>query len=515
MAQHMRGSMLIGLLLVLAFVGLTAAQQPTPGGTLRVAWEADVAGLDPHLSPGIQAWYVEGNLFNSLLTIDAQLHYVPDLAESWEVLDGGKVYVFHLRHGVTFHDGTAFDAEAVRWNYQRIMDPAEQALDAPFYSMVDRVEALDAHTVQFTLKYPSVTLLPVLAANRAGFLQLSPAAYQRWGREAVRRHPVGTGPFTLARWDQNQIIVLEKNPHYFKPGLPYLDRVELRIMKEGVTRVTALRVGEVDFANAVPREQVERLTKDPHMQMLRGRETQRITMALNQNKAPFQDVRVRQALLGYGIDRYTITKTALLGQAQPLWSVVPLGSRDQLDFGEQFPYHPDKAKALLKAAGYDAQHPLRYSIMTHGAEAALPTIATILKTQLAQLGVEVRVDVIDRPIYLRRLTTDRDWDQVVGLASAAWDPYTISRVLDSRAGVNVVNHADPHLDGLIDQMKTAATEDAFRQAGYDFQRYVAEHMMITSIASVPFLQAARTTVKGYEHLHGYQIRFETTWLGQP
>ena len=508
----------IGLILaIVASLLLPAAwgQQPKPGGTLRVAWEADVTGLDPHLSTGIQAYFVVGNLFNSLVTIDAELNYVPELAESWDVLEDGKVYVFHLRQGVKFHDGTDFDAEAVRWNYQRIINPEEKAIDAGFYSIVEAVEVVDPHTVKFILKHPSATLLPVMAANRAGFLQLSPASYTQWGKENVRLHPVGTGPFKLARWDQNQIIVLEKNPHYFKPGLPYLDRIELRIMKEGVTRVTALRAGEIDFANAVPREQVERLAKDAHIQMLRGRETQRITMALNQNKAPFQDVRVRQALLGYGIDRAAITKTALLGQAQPLWSVVPRGARDQLDFGEQFPYHPDKAKALLKAAGYDAQHPLRYSIMTHGAEAALPTIATILKTQLAQIGVEVRVDVIDRPIYLRRLTTDRDWDQVVGLASAAWDPYTISRVLDSRAGVNVVNHADPHLDALIDQMKTAATEDAFRQAGYDFQRYVAEHMMITSIASVPFLQAARTTVKGYEPLHGYQIRFETTWLGQP
>jgi peptide/nickel transport system substrate-binding protein len=515
MHQHIGWSIRIGLVVVLGLMGLATAQQPTPGGTLRVVWEADLSGLDPHLSPGIQAWYVEGNLFNSLLTIDAQLHYVPDLAESWEILENGKVYVFHLRPGVMFHDGTAFDAEAVRWNYQRIMDPEEHALDAPFYSMVERVEALDAHAVKFTLTYPSMTLLPVMAANHAGFLQMSPAAYQRWGKEAVRLHPVGTGPFTLARWDQNQIIVLEKNPHYFKPGLPYLDRIELHIMREGVTRVTALRAGEVEFANAVPREQVERLTKDTHIQMLRGRETQRITMALNQKKPPSRDVRVRQALLGYGIDRQAIIKTALVGQAQPLWSVVPSGSRDHLDFGEQFPYDPDKAKALLKDAGYDAQHPLRYTTMTHGAEAALPIIATILKTQLANIGVAVTVEIIDRPIYLRRLTTDRDWDQSVGLASAAWDPYTISWVMDSRAGVNVTNHADPHMDVLIDHMREAATEETFRQAAYDFQRYVAEHMMITSIASVPFLQAARTAVKGYEHLHGYKIRFETTWLEKP
>src|SRR5918992_3880939 len=119
------------------------AQQPKSGGTLRVAWEADVAGMDPRLSPGAQAGYVMGNLFNSLVTIDAELNYVPDLAESWEILEAGKVYVFHLRRGVKFHDGTDFDAEAVRWNYQRMMDPAEKALDAPSYSLVDGVEVVD------------------------------------------------------------------------------------------------------------------------------------------------------------------------------------------------------------------------------------------------------------------------------------------------------------------------------------------------------------------------------------
>jgi peptide/nickel transport system substrate-binding protein len=155
MKRNIGWSMLIGLLVVLVFVGLALAQQPKPGGTLRVAWEADVTGLDPHISPGIQAWHVEGNLFNSLLTIDAQLNYLPDLAESWDVLEDGKVYVFHLRKGVKFHDGTDFDAEAVRWNYQRIMDPEEKAVDALFYSIVERAEALDAHTVQFTLKHPA------------------------------------------------------------------------------------------------------------------------------------------------------------------------------------------------------------------------------------------------------------------------------------------------------------------------------------------------------------------------
>ena len=386
---------MIGFLLPLPSV--VWAQQPKAGGTLRVAWEADLSGIDPHVSSGLQAYRVVGNLFNSLVSIDAALNYVPDLAESWEILENSKVYVFHLRQGVKFHDGTDFDAEVVRWNYRRSTDP-------------EAVDAIDAHTVKFTLKHPSRTLLPVMAAYRVGFAQMSPAAYKRWGKEDVRLHPVGTGPFKLARWEQNQILVLEKNPDYFKPGLPYLERIELRIMKEGVTRVAALRAGEVDFANYIPAELVERLTKDPQLQVIQARDEQRIQCYFNLRKPAFQDLRVRQALLGYGVDRQAIAKTALLGQAKPLWSFVAPGSRGHIDFGDRFPYNPEKAKALLQEAGYDAQNPLRYTLMTHGAEAALPNAATIMKAQYAKLGVEVTVEIIDRPIFLQRLTRTRDWD---------------------------------------------------------------------------------------------------------
>jgi peptide/nickel transport system substrate-binding protein len=503
----------ISLLIVLGLVSFVVAQQPKPGGTLRVAWEADITGLDPYISPGVQSWFVVGNLFNSLVTIDAELNIVPDLAESWEVLENSKVYLFHLRKGVKFHDGTDFDAEVVRWNYQRIMSPEEKAFVAPFFAIVDSVEVVDAHTVKFILKHPSMTLLPVMAAERVGFLQMSPESFKKWGKEEIRLHPSGTGPFKFVRWDQNQIIVLEKNPHYFKPGLPYLDRLEFRVMKEGVTRATALRAGEVDFASYMPREYVERLSRDPQIQVLRGKDTQRVQSYFNLRNPLFQDVRVRRAVLGYGIDRQAIAKTALLGQAQPLWSFVPPGGRDHIDFGEQYPYDPKKARTLLKEAGFDEKNPLRYTLITHGAEPALPTIATIMKTQLATIGVEVTVEVIDRPIFLRRLVTDRDWDQLLNFSGAALDTYTITRLIDTRAGNNTTNHQDKHIDALIDRMREAATEEAYINAGHDIQRYVVgETMIYPGVTTLPTLQAHRTYVKGYENLHGHKVRFETTWM---
>ena len=128
---------LVGCLLALSAPGW--AQQPKAGGTLRIAWEADITGLDPHTSSGIQAQWMVGSIFNSLVTIDEQLNYIPELAESWDVKDDGKTYVFHLRQGVKFHDGTDFDAEAVTFNFLRIsgrLDPEEKPFAAPFFTAV-------------------------------------------------------------------------------------------------------------------------------------------------------------------------------------------------------------------------------------------------------------------------------------------------------------------------------------------------------------------------------------------
>jgi ABC-type transport system substrate-binding protein len=506
--------MLFFLPIILMLSRPADGQEARSGGTLRVAWEQDVTGFDPHWSSGLQVQYMVGNLFNSLVTVDEQLNYVPELAESWEVQEAGRVYVFKLRRGVKFHDGSDFDAAAVAWNYERIMDPEEKAFSRPFFEIIEAVEPIDAHTVKIILKYPTQTFLPTLAIYRVGFLIKSPATYQTWGRKDAHLHPSGTGPFKLVSWEPNQHIVLEKNPHYFKSGLPYLDRIEFKIMKEGVTRAAALRAGEVDFVNYVPKEMIERLSKDPKVQVFQGPDTQSVNISFNNSKKPFDDVRVRQALGGYGIDRHAIAKTAMLGHGKALWSFVPPGGKDHVDFAEQFPYDPDKAKALLKEAGFDEKNPLRYTIMTHGAEPSLPTIATIMKTQLARIGVDVTVEVIDRPIFLRRLTTDRDWDQFVNFTLSSLDSYSRSFVLDSR-GTNQVNHHDPKIDALWDQIKRAQTPEEFSRLSQEVQHYIVGNMVQMSATTLPFVQAARDHVRGYPFMRGFKIRFETTWLDKP
>ncbi|HXH13380.1 MAG TPA: ABC transporter substrate-binding protein [Alphaproteobacteria bacterium] len=370
---------IVGAVLLASLAGW--AQPPTSKGTLRIAVAADVPGLDPHRVPGTAALHVLGNLFNGLLTLDAMGNAAPDLAESWEIREHGQVYVFHLRRGVTFHDGTPFDAAAVRWNYRRLRPADEPTLHAPIDHLIEAVDALDAYTVRFTLTRPRRDLVPVLAAFFATVVQRSPAAYQLWGPQEVRWHPVGTGPYRLTRWESGHRLIFERNPHYFKPGLPYLDRLDWRIIPAGVTRVTALRAGEVEFAHAVPRAHVARLASDPQLQVFRGRETRAIHTLFNLRRPAFQDVRVRRALLGYGLDRQAIAKMAFLGLAQPLWSIVPPGATGYLELGDLFPYAPEEAKALLRDAGYGSIRPLRYTLTFPGANPLLATVAAIMQAQ--------------------------------------------------------------------------------------------------------------------------------------
>jgi peptide/nickel transport system substrate-binding protein len=503
----------IGLLLALP--GAMSAQQPKSGGTLKIAWEADITGLDPHMSAGLQAQWITGNIYNSLVTIDENLNYIPELAESWDVKDDGKTYIFHLRKGVKFHDGTDFDAEAVKFNFLRIsgkLDPEEKPFAAPFFTAVESVEPIDAHTVQFNLKSPSYTVIPALGVYRVGFLQVSPTAYKTHGKKDIHLHPTGTGPFKLARWEQNNIIVLEKNPDYFKKGLPYLDRIEFKIMKEGVTRATALRAGEVDFVTVFPREHGDRVAKDPKIKLYRGQDTAHVFIPFNNQRPPFDNPNVRIALMGYGIDRQAIAKTALLGYGDPLWSGIPPGAKDHVDFPEMYPYNPEKAKAMLKEAGFDDNNPLKYTIMTHGAEPALPTMATIIKTQLAKIGVDVTIEVLDRPIFLKRLTTTKEYDQVVNFSSHIVDPFARSFVLDSRQGANAANHKDGELDARLDRLALAPTAEEFSKLGRELQEYMYKNMIYMSATSLPSLQAARDYVQGYVYERGFKVRFETTWL---
>jgi glutathione transport system substrate-binding protein len=295
-------------------------------------------------APGYETFWVWNNIFQSLLTLTPppDLKIVPELATSWEVLDAGKTYVFHLVQGAKFHDGTDFNAEAAKWNFDRILDPETKSWVRPYYADIEQVEAVDTYTLRVRLKNPSGGLPSALAGYFQGIPMASPKSYETYGKDWVR-HPSGTGPYTLKELVPGDHVTLVKNPSYHKPGLPYLDTLELRIMKDPLTASTALRTGQIDFVGRVPIQLVKVLETNKSIHIATGPEMAPTVSFLNMRVKPFDDVRARRAVGGYGLNRAEIAQVAFQGRTQPLVSVLPRGVPGAINLNELYPYDPAKA----------------------------------------------------------------------------------------------------------------------------------------------------------------------------
>ena len=364
--MKMRRLVWFGLLVVVVAVWTSPgwAQQPRHGGTLRLALPGDPAFYNANQGPaqGAQAGWTGSNIWNSLLTITPppELTIVPELAKSWDVLDDGRTYVFHLEEGVKFHDGTAFDAAAAKWNIDRILDPEVHSWVRTYYEDITQVEVVDTYTLRIRLQEPSGALPIALGGYFGGIPMASPKAFATYGKDWLY-YPVGTGPYMFKEWVPGKHVLLERNPHYWKKGLPYIDTLEFRVMKDPLTASTALRAGEIDFMTRVPMQQVPLLEKMPGIKVITGPEAAPTIALLNMRVKPFDDVRARRAVGGYGINRVEIAKVAFQGRATPLVSVMPPGVPDAIDLNEMYPYKPDEAKRLLQELGFDTKHPLKFN----------------------------------------------------------------------------------------------------------------------------------------------------------
>src|SRR5216684_8190546 len=398
------------------WTGLGWAQPPRYGGTLRLALPGDPAFYNANQGPaqGAQAGWTGSNIWNSLLTITPppELKIVPELAKSWDVLDEGRTYVFRLEEGVKFHDGTDFDATAAKWNIDRILDPEVKSWVRTYYEDIIQVEVVDKYTLRIRLKEPSGALPIALGGYFGGIPIASPKAFETYGKDWLY-HPVGTGPYIFKEWVPGKHVILEKNPNYWKKGLPYIDRLEFRVMRDPLTATTALRAGEIDFITRVPMQQVPLLEKSPGMKVVTGPEMAPTIALLNMRVKPFDNVRARRAVGGYGIDRAEIAKVAFHGRTKPLVSVLPPGVPDAIDLNELYPYKSDEAKRLLKELGYDEKNPLRFTILISNQDTTMADIAALVKNQMAKIGVEAKITLLDDTAVVDRLLVKHDFDMLV------------------------------------------------------------------------------------------------------
>ncbi len=312
---------LVGLIVLLSD-GVAVAGEPRRGGTLRVAYGNEIAHLDFHTAPGYEMMWVAMNVGCGLVNITPDGKFVGDAAESWQLSPDNLTYTFKLRKNVLFHDGTKVDAAAVKFSIDHLMDPATKSGMRSFYDPVHSVEVLDPHTVQIRLKQPYAFMLHMLAAYRTGLILYSPTATQKYSLEDRKQGKpgavVGCGPFRLVEWVKGSHLVMDRFDKYFQPGLPYLDRVLVRVIKDPVTQMAAFKAGEIDFIASFSPEHVDTVkAQNPNAQILTGKETTPMLAAMkvtvprdgkpmSKDRAShpiFGDLRVRKAVGCYGIDR--------------------------------------------------------------------------------------------------------------------------------------------------------------------------------------------------------------------
>jgi ABC-type transport system substrate-binding protein len=500
---------------VVLWSGLSWSQQPKPGGTLRIAMPGDMTFFNANQgpAPGYFTFWVWNNIFNSLLTMTPPPEWkvVPELAKSWQVQDGGKTWIFHLQQGVKFHDGTDFDAAAAKWNFERILDPETHSWVRPYYVAIDKVEAVDTYTLRVHMKEPFGSLDYALAGYFQGIPMASPKAFETYGKDWVR-HPTGTGPFIFKEWSPGERVVLEKNPQYFKPGLPYLDRLEIRIMKDPLAAATALRTGEIDFITRVPIQQALILEKSPGVRVVTGPPMAPTVALLNLRVKPFDDVRARRAIGGYGIDRAEIAKVAFLGRVQPLVSVLPPGVPDAINLNEMYPYNPEKAKQLLKELGYDAQHPLRFAILVGNQDATLADMATLIKDQMAKIGVQARINLVDQTTLIDLFTVKHTYDMNVSNFGSLLDINMRSVSFFHGAQSDYVGINDPQVEAMVLDWRRALDPEKRKQISADIQRRLADQMEWVNVTGYPFFQAYRNQVKDYVFYDQAYCFLEKVWL---
>src|SRR2546428_1609915 len=532
MRPPVRSSALLALtLLVVLVAGSADAQAPKRGGTLRVSYGNEVAHLDFHTAPGYEMMWVAMTVGCGLVNIRPDGKFVSDAAESWQTSSDGLLYTFKLKKGVLFHNGTQVDAAAVKFSIDRIMDPATKSGMRTFYESVHSVEVLDPSTVQIRLTQPYAFMLHMLAGYRTGLVIYSPAATQKYTVEDRKQGKpeavVGCGPFRLVEWVKGSHLVMDRFDKYFEPGLPYLDRVVIRVIKDPITQMAAFKAGEIDFIADFSVDHVDTLrAQSPRAQIMTGKETtpmvamMKVTVPadgkpMSKDRGPhpiFNDIRVRKAVGCYGIDRKEIVKIAFKGQATPWLGIIPPGTQDTVDVTHMCPYDPARAKALLAEAGYGPQKPLTFELMTNTEKSVFNVIATVIKEQVSRIGVTVNIRLVDKVTWMNVATQDGPFDMYVEDLASLFTVDQNTLLSHSTAAWNTTRHIDAKVDDYYLRYAREMDPGKRKAIAKEFQEFMTDKLYWNTISGSPFYEVAQPWMKDYVYNAEWKVLYKKVWL---
>jgi peptide/nickel transport system substrate-binding protein len=379
----------MGFAVLLAFLGGAPSQSHAQDKKTSVALAMilEPPSLDPTTAPSAAIGeIVHYNILEGLTKINVDGSVTPLLAESWSVTPDGKTYSFKLRGSVRFQDGSEFNSAAVKFSFERAKDPkSTNKAKASVFDNITSIETPDARTVVLKLNNPDGNFLFRMGENTA--VVLSPTS-----AETTATHPIGTGPFELENWTKGSAVVLTKWDGYRDPASIRLTKVTFRFINDSAAQVSALLAGDVD---GMPRlgalDSIQQFKSDPRFTVEIGHTAGKGIMAINNKRKPFDDVRVRRALM-YAIDRKAFIDGVLDGLGTPIGSHMAPTDAGYIDLTGQYDYNPDKAIALLKEAG--VQTPLSVTLTLPPPPYARKG-GEVLAAQLAKVGINAKIENVE------------------------------------------------------------------------------------------------------------------------
>lgn len=438
---------------VAAVCGLAAL--PAQAQEIRVGFTLDALTLDPANHRQRETQTIIRNMYDGVLTRDADMNIVAELASDWRQIDG-TTYEFILREGVTFHDGTPMTAEDVKFTFERLT--REGAMDgqtSPRQGLLGplaEVEVVDERTVRFVLSEPWAILPAMLPFQEV----VSKAFVERVGSAGMATQVNGTGPFRLVEWRRGDSVIMERFDGYYggaadipPVGPACVERVIFRVIPESASRVAALLSGDVHIINELPAHAMRQVEANPNTQVMTVNGTRTFFVGLNNARAPFDDVRVRKAA-NHALDKQLIIDRILEGTATPLNGVM---SPDAFAFNDTLPtyeYDPEKARALLAEAG----HPNGVEV-TLDVEGAFKDHAEALAAVMSRGGFTVRVQVGEGTLLRQKWTAEgeRDGDMYfTSWGNGSLDPVDIMEpTLMTGGRGNSASYSNPEVDALLQQ----------------------------------------------------------------
>ena len=399
-----------------------------------------------------------GLLADSLVALDRNLDYRPRLAQRWEVSDDRKVLTFHLRHDVRWHDGEPFTADDVLYTHELAMDPAVGAgRYASFFTAVESVQALDAHTVQVTYSEPNVAALQ-------GWEALLILARHRADEDPAARTVVGTGPFRLLEWKTGQELTLVANDDYWG-GRPHLQRIVFRIIPQPHTAFEALRAGEVDLTPVQSEDwpTAAGLPEDGPLEFLRFQHLRLFFIAWNGDGSNpfFQDAQVRRAMT-HALDRDGFIRTVLHGLGRVATSTFMPESWAYRAGSQPLAFDPDEAARLLDEAGWSDHDgdgvrdrdgvAFRFTFHVYNQSNSAQQLAELLQASLHRLGVEMEIRTLELAAFLQHLR-GRDFQAQLSAFNLDPDPdpFDFWHSSQTPAGGNYAGYMDDEMDALCER----------------------------------------------------------------